>query len=80
MVLYDYVCVYAFLLHRESPDRILGDKPLLFQGGSVTDGVMSEEEHRSSLTSTVGVGRPQGGASRRSVPTTAFFIGVGHNR
>jgi hypothetical protein len=35
MVLYAYVCVYAFSLHRESPGRILGDKPLLFQGGSV---------------------------------------------
>jgi hypothetical protein len=33
MVLYAYVCVCAFSLHRESPDRILGDKPLLFKGG-----------------------------------------------
>jgi hypothetical protein len=33
MVLYTYVCVYAFSLHRESPGRILGDKPLVFQGG-----------------------------------------------
>jgi hypothetical protein len=32
MVLYAYVCVCAFLLHRESPGRILGDKPLLFRG------------------------------------------------
>jgi hypothetical protein len=23
------VCVYAFSLHRESPDMILGDKPLI---------------------------------------------------
>jgi hypothetical protein len=30
------VCVCAFLLHRESPSRVLGDKPLLFQGSSVT--------------------------------------------
>jgi hypothetical protein len=39
MVLYAYVCVCAFSLRRESPDRILGDKPLLFQGGggSVTE-------------------------------------------
>jgi hypothetical protein len=37
MVLYAYVCGCAFSLRRESPDRILGDKPLLFQGGSVTD-------------------------------------------
>jgi hypothetical protein len=36
MVLYAYGFVYAFLLRRESPGRILGDKPLLFQGGSVT--------------------------------------------
>jgi hypothetical protein len=36
MVLYTYVCVHAFLLRREFPDRILGDKLLLFQGGSVT--------------------------------------------
>jgi hypothetical protein len=35
MVLYAYVCVCAFSLHRESPARILADKPLLFQGGSV---------------------------------------------
>jgi hypothetical protein len=35
MVLYAYVCVCAFSLRRESPNRILGDKPLLFQGGSV---------------------------------------------
>jgi hypothetical protein len=33
MVLYAYVCVYSFSLHQESPGRILGDKPLLFQGG-----------------------------------------------
>jgi hypothetical protein len=26
-------CVYVFSLHRESLDMILGDKPLLFQGG-----------------------------------------------
>jgi hypothetical protein len=26
------VCVCAFSLHRESPGRILGDKPLLFRG------------------------------------------------
>jgi hypothetical protein len=32
MVLYAYVYVYAFSLHRESIDRILGDKPLLLQG------------------------------------------------
>jgi hypothetical protein len=36
MVLYAYTCVCAFSLHREFPDRILGDKPLLFQGGFVT--------------------------------------------
>jgi hypothetical protein len=36
MILYAYVCVCAFSLHRESPGRILGDKPLLVQGGSVT--------------------------------------------
>jgi hypothetical protein len=35
MVLYAYVCVYAFSLHRESLSRILGDKPSLFQGGGV---------------------------------------------
>jgi hypothetical protein len=33
MVLYAYVCVCAFSLHQESPGRILGDKPLLVQGG-----------------------------------------------
>jgi hypothetical protein len=32
MVLYAYVCVCIFLLHQKSPDRILRDKPLLFQG------------------------------------------------
>jgi hypothetical protein len=36
MALYAYVCVCAFSLRREFPGRILGDKPLLFQGGSVT--------------------------------------------
>jgi hypothetical protein len=35
MILYTYVCVCAFSLHRESPDRILGDKLLLFQGVGV---------------------------------------------
>jgi hypothetical protein len=30
------MCVCAFSLCRESLNRILGDKPLLFQGGSVT--------------------------------------------
>jgi hypothetical protein len=29
MVLYVYVCVCAFSLYRESPDMILGDKPLI---------------------------------------------------
>jgi hypothetical protein len=29
-------CVCVFSLRRESPDMILGDKPLFFQGGSVT--------------------------------------------
>jgi hypothetical protein len=29
MVLNAYVCVCAFSLHRESPDMILGDKPLI---------------------------------------------------
>jgi hypothetical protein len=33
MVLYAYVCVCAFSLCRESPDRVLGDKPLLLGGG-----------------------------------------------
>jgi hypothetical protein len=37
MVLYAYVCVCAFLLRRESLDMILGDKPLIFQGGSITE-------------------------------------------
>jgi hypothetical protein len=36
MVLYAYVCVCAFSLHRESPGRILGDIPILFQVGSIT--------------------------------------------
>jgi hypothetical protein len=29
LVLYAYVCVCAFLLRREFPDMILGDKPLI---------------------------------------------------
>jgi hypothetical protein len=29
LVLYAYVCVCAFSLRRESPDMILGDKPLI---------------------------------------------------
>jgi hypothetical protein len=36
MVLYAYVCVCVFSLRQESPDMILGDKLLLFQGVSVT--------------------------------------------
>jgi hypothetical protein len=32
MILFTNVCVCAFSLHRESPGRILGDKPLLFKG------------------------------------------------
>jgi hypothetical protein len=38
-VLYAYVCVCAFSLRQESLGRILGDKPLLVQGGggSVTN-------------------------------------------
>jgi hypothetical protein len=32
MVLYAYVCVCTFFLHRESPGRILGDNPC-FLGG-----------------------------------------------
>jgi hypothetical protein len=44
MVLYTYmcVCVYAFSLHRESTNMILGDKPLIFEV------VLS---HRSTLSS-----------------------------
>jgi hypothetical protein len=29
LVLYAYVCVCSFSLHRESPNMILGDKPLI---------------------------------------------------
>jgi hypothetical protein len=29
LVLYAYVCVCAFSIHRESPDMILGDKSLI---------------------------------------------------
>jgi hypothetical protein len=28
-IVYLFVCVYAFSLYRESPDMILGDKPLI---------------------------------------------------
>jgi hypothetical protein len=42
MILYPYVCVCVFSLRRESLDRILGDKPLLFQGGSVTVGIRED--------------------------------------
>jgi hypothetical protein len=32
MVLYTYMCcVCVFLLHRESPDMILKDKPVIFE-------------------------------------------------
>jgi hypothetical protein len=30
-IVFLYVCVCAFSLHRESPDVISGDKPLIFQ-------------------------------------------------
>jgi hypothetical protein len=40
-----YVCVFS--LRRESSDMILGDKPLLFQGGSVTVGRGGERKEGS---------------------------------
>jgi hypothetical protein len=43
MILYAYVCVCVFLLHRESSDRILRDKPLLFQGGGLSQ-LASEQD------------------------------------
>jgi hypothetical protein len=45
MVLYAYVCVYAFSLHRESSGRILGDKPLLFSGGVLSHPPLPEENY-----------------------------------
>jgi hypothetical protein len=38
-----YVCVFS--LHREFPDMILGDKPLLFQGGSITFNAATVNEY-----------------------------------
>jgi hypothetical protein len=36
MVLYAFMCcVYVFSFHRDSPDMILGDEPLIL-GGSIT--------------------------------------------
>jgi hypothetical protein len=42
MALYAYVRVYRFSLHRESPGRILRDKPLLFKG--VLSQLVSEQD------------------------------------
>jgi hypothetical protein len=69
-----FVCVCAFSLRRESPDMILGDKPLIFEvvlshprpileASGIQfpniDMVMSDEERRSSVASmTDGGGRP----------------------
>jgi hypothetical protein len=38
MVLYAYVLCLCILVSSRIPDMILGDKPLLFQGGSITVG------------------------------------------
>jgi hypothetical protein len=54
MVLYAYVCVCAFSLHRESPSGILGDKPLLFQGGgSITDVLLLYVAATDTVVSTI---------------------------
>jgi hypothetical protein len=42
MVLYAFCHVCTFSLRRASPDMILGDKPLLSQGGSITVGYQSK--------------------------------------
>jgi hypothetical protein len=41
MVLYAYMCGCAFSLRQESTVMILGDKPLLFQEGSITHGALN---------------------------------------
>jgi hypothetical protein len=43
VILYAYVCVCVFSLRRESPGRILGDKPLLVQGGGLSQ-LASEQD------------------------------------
>jgi hypothetical protein len=53
-----FVCVCAFSLRRESPDMILGDKPLIFEvvlsqmsaGGEATPGRETEETTPVGLT------------------------------
>jgi hypothetical protein len=59
MVLYAYVCAFTFSLHQESPDRILGDKLLLVQGGSITS-TREEEGQGGGSYST----RPAGHVAR----------------
>jgi hypothetical protein len=51
-----YVCVFS--LRRESPDMILGDKPLLFQRGSVTVGREGERKEGGPGVLVV-MGRPE---------------------
>jgi hypothetical protein len=87
MVLYVYMCVCTFSLYRESPDRILGDKPLLFQGGfchmhdwnrkvrlesGYTTRVISSDRSRAYFQSHVL--RPESGIRSES----CLPIGVGH--
>jgi hypothetical protein len=50
MVLYALCRVYTFSLHRESPDMILGDEPLLSQGGSITVGYQIKIGVKHTLT------------------------------
>jgi hypothetical protein len=44
-------CVCVFSLHRESLDMMLGDKPLIFQGGSATP---ARTPYRPMLALTLG--------------------------
>jgi hypothetical protein len=46
MVLYAYMCVYAFSLRRESPDGILGGKLLLFRGGGLSQLVSKQDRDK----------------------------------
>jgi hypothetical protein len=48
--LYAYVCVCAFSLRRESPDMILGDKPLIFE--VILSHLVSEQDWGKTHTKT----------------------------
>jgi hypothetical protein len=64
-----FVCVCAFSLRRESPDMILGDKPLIFEVVLSQLTTLAEEVLHFSWTSD----RPRGPATSTPQITTVQF-------